>query len=111
MERALVRKSTLDRIVAAIEGPGFQHGIVTSAAHGRLVPVCAEIDAELAGRGDSRDGGGPLDPAVEPLAATAREWAERLQRGAVVEAAEARALAALLSELADVVSPIDAPRH
>ncbi|WP_022891470.1 hypothetical protein [Agromyces subbeticus] len=45
-----VRRTTLERIVAAIEGPDFEYGVIPSAMYQRLVPVCAEIEAELSGR-------------------------------------------------------------
>lgn len=48
--KGAAQRTTLERIVAAIEGPDFEFGVIPSAMYQRLVPVCAEIEAELSVR-------------------------------------------------------------
>ncbi|SIO10389.1 hypothetical protein [Agromyces cerinus] len=100
-------EGTLARILTALEGAEFEHGIIPSAAHGRLAPVCTEIDAELAEGARSPADGTPRDA---ELVGAAREWATRVERGEGLAGSDTRALAAVLRELADALQPVDVRR-
>jgi hypothetical protein len=97
---------TLDRIVGALEGAGFEYGVIAAAPYERLATVCAAIDAELDGA--PRDFTDQERQEHARLVATAQAWAAHVGEGGVLTSSDGATLAVLLRSLADVVSAIGA---
>ena len=100
-------EGTLARILTALEGAEFEHGIIPSAAHGRLARVHRDRRGARGGFTRSPADGTPRDA---ELVGAAREWAARVERGEGLAGSDTRALAAVLRELADALQPVDVRR-
>jgi hypothetical protein len=98
--------TTLERVVAALEGSGFEHGVIAAAPYRRLAAVCAAIDAELDGA--PRQFTDQERQEHARLVATAQAWAAHINEGGVLTSSDGETLAVLMRSLADVVSTIGA---
>ncbi|MDR6905294.1 hypothetical protein J2X63_000980 [Agromyces sp. 3263] len=98
--------TTLERVVAALEGTGFEHGVIAAAPYRRLATVCAAIDAELDGA--PREFTEQERQEQARLVASAQAWAAHVADGGVLTSSDGTTLAGLLRNLADVVSAIGA---